>query len=364
MKHSLIILTSLLIFFNSFQALSFQNLDQVLADPDVTWVGEIYVDYHTNINILEPENEETKNRHETIDYNAIEVLKIQQKVSEDHLSPIPSLFAEKIFQLHRKTLNIYEDAALTEKLSYNTYQSIINQEVEEVKITIDPETYQQIVKVFKLKLGPKNIEQFRLKQILSYHAKTNKLKITPIAIAPLQSINKFGERLEVALFWMPIKQIFETIDLSKPSISWAKRFDKGIALDSINIIKGTSDLPTIFIKMIAEYRAEPNTPNMYKVTGENKQLVALKPEYVQKFGVELDTIISFDPETREEVIQVVSDPLLPSYFKKINLIQDWIWDDKIQAMQIRNVAFSPILYREDYNGNYWYTPCYLIKIKE
>jgi hypothetical protein len=364
MNKNIIISISLLMLITSFQAFSFQNVEELLANPDITWVGEVYTDYLPNITITNPENEKIKNRHETIDYNTFEVLKIKNKILADQLNPAPNLLSDKILQLNSSNLEIYKDDALTEKLSYKAYQEIINQEIFETKIFMEPETYREIVEVVKSKLNASNVEQFRLKQILSYNAKTNQLNISPIAIAPLQSINEFVSRQEKVLFWMPIKEAFETINLDNASINWAKRFDKGIFTDSIKTLKGTKNLSDIFIEMIVEYKSNSSTTKMYQIEGNYRQLVVLKPETVAKLGEHKDTVVSISPVTYEEIIQIVEYDFGAKDLKKIRITQDWVWDDKTQAMQIRVLAFSPIAYMPDYNGNYRYTPYYYIKARE
>jgi len=360
MNRSLIALTSLLVLLTSFQAFSFQTVDQLLADPDITWVGVVYVDYHPNVTIIDPEDEEIKKRHETIGYNAIDILKIKRQVSNDQLGFIPTLLSEKILQLNSKTLNIYKDADLKEKLSKKAYQEIIQQEVTEMNITFDPETFEQIIAVVKVKLNVRHIEQFRIKQILSYNAKTNQLNISPIAIAPLQSINPPKSFQEKALFWMPIKEVSQIIDLDNSSINWAKRFHKDISSDSIHIIKGTENLSTIFIAMIVKYRANPSTAEVYQIEGDNKQLEALKPEVIEKLGIKKDIVVTFDPKTFEEIITVVNNDFTAKDLKKIRITQDWVWDDKTQVMQVRVVGFSPMTYISDDYGNYTLDPfCYI-----
>jgi hypothetical protein len=364
MNYLFTLFTSLLLFLSSFQAFAFQSLDELLADPDITWVGEAYVDYHPNINILAPDAEETKNLHQTIDYNNIQILKVKNKLSEDQLNTIPSLLSEKMLQLNSSTLKIYKDSTLKAPLSYQAYQEIIQQEVTETKIGFDPETYEQIIKVIKEKLNKRNIDQFRLKQILSYNAKTNQLKISPVAIAPLQTIDKFRYIEEKALFWMPIKEAFTMLNLDAPSINWAKRFDKDISANAIKTIKGTKGLSNILMDMTLKYRENSSTVQVYQIKGDNNQLVIANPSILQDFGGGLDTIVTFDPQTFEEIVQVVETTIEVEQLRKIRVTQDWAWDEKTQSMQIRVFSFAPILYEADRNGNYYDTPCYYIKAGE
>lgn len=364
MNRFLVTLTNLLLLFTSYQAFSFQNIDKLLADPNVTWVGEVYVDYASNANITDPENEAIKKNYGNLDYNTFEVLKIQNKVVEDRLSPVPALLADKFFQFNDKNLNVYEDADLKKKISHQAYQKIIHQEIVDTVITFDPDTYRQIIKIVISEIQPNNIEQFRVKQILSYNAKTNQLTINLLAIAPIQSVHSDSYLYRKVLFWVPVQEAFKTINLDDPSISWAKRFTKDIAIEKIKTIKGTKKLSNIFEDLMIGYRAAPSTAKVFHQNNKSKQLVALTLEEVKNVGLVFDTVVSFHPETLEEVIKVVDNSYTSIHFKKIRILQDWAWDESTQSVQLRVVNFSPILKQMDSTDNpqaYQYYPLFYVQ---
>ena len=361
MKHSLIILTSLLIFLNSFQALSFQNVDQVLADPDVTWVGEVYVDYLPNIPVIEPLDTKIVARYGINDYNNFEILKIQSPVNENWLNPSLSQLSNKFLQISPNNLTVYEDGSLTKKLSYEEYKNATKYVVLDTIITLDPETHEEIVQVVVNFLTPKDIVLFRVKQILTYNAKTNQLNIIPVAIAPIATTTgrKDTIRRDI-LFWVPIKEMFKHLNLDAASIDWAKRLTKDIPSKTVKTIKGTEDLFDIFDQMLSYYKKNSATSKLYFTHGD--QLSTFSSKEIEDMGHTMDTTINFDSETFEEIVQIVHHHLPTRFAVKFRLIQDWVWDNKAQKMQVRTLGFAPLIHKLDLKIQY--DPVFHVKHRE
>lgn len=268
MNHFVIALTSVLIFITSFQAFSFQNIDKLLADPEITWVGEVYVDYIPNTSITEPVNPKIEKRYGSSDYNTFEVLKAQIKADDDWLKELPTQLSYKLLQLNSAKLNVYKDAALTQKLSPKAYEKAIKHEFIDTIITFDPATFEEIVMVIVDHLKISAVKVFRVKQILTYNEKTNKLTVIPVAIAPIALVyNRENIRKDV-LFWMPIKEAFNNLNLDALSVDWAKRLTKDISCKSIRTIKGTDDITSVFDKMIAYYKTHSSTSKIYYAGGD------------------------------------------------------------------------------------------------
>ena len=358
MNRSLIFLTSLLILMSSFQAFSFQKVDELLADPDITWVGEVYVDFFPNARITEPVDAKTEKRYGVKDYNIFEILKAQNAASDDWHEPIRNQLSERLLELNANNLNVYEDADLTKKLSYKAYQKAVKSEKIDTIITFDPQTFEEIVQVIVRDLRIREVVQFKVKYILAYNSKTNQLTIVPLAIAPILPLTYTPMK---ALFWMPVQAFFESINLESPSIDWAKRLTKDVPSESVKTIKGTGTVLDIFDQMLAYYKANPSTSELYYSFYKNK-LTPFETSDIELLGSSIDTIITFNPDTFEEIVEVVKSDIAPQFATKIRLIQDWVWDNKTQKMQIRVLGYGPVLKRIDYRPLYW--PFYYIKAKK
>jgi len=93
--------------------------------------------------------------------------------------------------------------------------------------------------------------------------------------------------------------------------------------------------------------------------------VYFKEEDVANLGGSIDTIITFDPKTFKETIQIVTSKFRGKSIKNLRLIEDWVWEDKANSLSIRYVGFAPIIDRIDDNGNFLNSgPMFIRKIED
>ena len=69
----------------------------------------------------------------------------------------------------------------------------------------------------------------------------------------------------------------------------------------------------------------------------------------------MDTIITFDPETYEEQIQVVRNDLNPEDIKQFRVKEIWFFDEESSRLDVRILGMAPLRDEYDENGNYKYT---------
>lgn len=79
---------------------------------------------------------------------------------------------------------------------------------------------------------------------------------------------------------------------------------------------------------------------------------AMTQEEMQNLGSSVDTIITFDPETFEEIVQVVVNDLNPEDIKKYRLKEVYFFDEEKSALDVRILGIAPIIDRVDNNGNF------------
>ncbi len=68
----------------------------------------------------------------------------------------------------------------------------------------------------------------------------------------------------------------------------------------------------------------------------------------------LDTSVTFDPETYEEIIEVVRNEINPEDIKRFRLKEDWFFDRETSTLQVRILGIAPIQDVTDDNGNFLY----------
>jgi gliding motility associated protien GldN len=89
-------------------------------------------------------------------------------------------------------------------------------------------------------------------------------------------------------------------------------------------------------------------------TEDDKFTAPLTPQEVASKGASIDTIITFDPETYEEQIQIVTNDLNPEDVKRYRIKEIWFFDKESSTLQVRILGIAPIIDVTDDNGNWLY----------
>lgn len=80
----------------------------------------------------------------------------------------------------------------------------------------------------------------------------------------------------------------------------------------------------------------------------------LSSEEVATMGASVDTVVTFDPVTYEEKIQVVRNELNPEDIKRYRVKETWFFDEETSTMQVRILGIAPLRDVLDENGNFKY----------
>jgi gliding motility associated protien GldN len=89
-------------------------------------------------------------------------------------------------------------------------------------------------------------------------------------------------------------------------------------------------------------------------TEDDKFSASLTPDEVASMGATIDTVITFDPETYEEQLQVVRNDINPEDVKRFRLKEVWFFDEETSTMQVRILGIAPLVDKTDENGNFLY----------
>jgi gliding motility associated protien GldN len=81
---------------------------------------------------------------------------------------------------------------------------------------------------------------------------------------------------------------------------------------------------------------------------------SLTVDEVNSIGGTVDTIITFDPETFEEVIEVVTNDLNWEDIKRFRIKEVWFFDEETSTLQVRILGIAPLQEKYDDNGNFLY----------
>ncbi len=147
------------------------------------------------------------------------------------------------------------------------------------------------------------------------------------------------------------KRVLAYDHVREADIFWEKRIWRVIDVrEKMNLPFAYPERPFFTILMEAAKNGEITTYN----TIDDKFTTPLRAEEVAQMGASVDTVITFDPETYEEQIQVVTNELNPEDIKRFRLKEVWFFDEETSTLQARILGIAPLLDVKDDNGNFLY----------
>lgn len=139
--------------------------------------------------------------------------------------------------------------------------------------------------------------------------------------------------------------------LREADIFWERRIWRVIDIrEKMNLPFAYPEMPFFTILMDA---AVNNDITVYS-TEDDKFTAQLQPDEVASMGATVDTVITFDPETYEEQIQIVRNELNPEDVKRFRIKEVWFFDEETAMLQVRILGIAPLIDVKDDNGNFKY----------
>ncbi len=139
--------------------------------------------------------------------------------------------------------------------------------------------------------------------------------------------------------------------LREADIFWEKRIWRVIDIrEKMNLPFAYPEMPFFTILMDAAVNGDVSVYS----TENDKFTAKLQPDEVAAMGATVDTVITFDPETYEENIQVVRNELNPEDVKRFRLKEVWFFDEETSTLQVRILGIAPLIDVKDDNGNFKY----------
>lgn len=139
--------------------------------------------------------------------------------------------------------------------------------------------------------------------------------------------------------------------LREADIMWEKRIWRVIDIrEKMNLPFAYPEKPFFTILMDAAINGDISVYS----TEDDKFTAKLEPDEVASMGANVDTVITFDPETYEEQIQIVRNELNPEDVKRFRIKEVWFFDEQTSAMYVRILGIAPLIDVKDDNGNFRY----------
>lgn len=137
--------------------------------------------------------------------------------------------------------------------------------------------------------------------------------------------------------------------IREADIMWEKRVWRVIDVrEKINLPFIYPKAPLITILLNA---AENGDVSLYS-TVDDEFTKRLTLDEVRSLSGTMDTIITFDPETFEEITKVVPKELNPEDIKRFRIKEVWYFDEETSQLRVRILGIAPLLEKQDDNGNF------------
>ena len=147
------------------------------------------------------------------------------------------------------------------------------------------------------------------------------------------------------------KRVLPYDHVREADIFWEKRIWRVLDVrEKMNLPFAYPQRPFITILMDA---AKSGELTVYG-TEDDKFTVPLTAEEVSSKGASIDTVTTFDPETYEEKIKIVTNQINPEDVKRFRIKEVWFFDKETSTLQVRILGIAPLLDVKDENGNFLY----------
>ena len=142
-------------------------------------------------------------------------------------------------------------------------------------------------------------------------------------------------------------------NIREADVFWEKRIWRVIDIrEKMNLSFAYPEKPFFTILMDAAINGEIAA---YNVNEYDKFEMKLQGDEIASMGSNIDTVITFDPETYEEQVQIVRNDLNPEDVKQFRLKEVWYFDENTSTLQVRILGIAPLIDVKDDNGNYRFT---------
>lgn len=161
--------------------------------------------------------------------------------------------------------------------------------------------------------------------------------------APLDDVVKKEIMMERrVLAYQPIRE---------SDIFWEKRIWRIVDVrEKMNLPFAYPEEP--FFKILSDAASKGEMP-VYSVD-DDKFTKRLSTDDVLSMLSKTDTIVTFDPETYEEKVQIVRNDINPADVKRFRIKEIWFFDKETSTMQVRILGIAPLIDVKDSDGNFRY----------
>lgn len=138
--------------------------------------------------------------------------------------------------------------------------------------------------------------------------------------------------------------------IRESDIFWEKRVWRIIDVrEKMNLPFAYPEEP--FFKLLSDAATKGDLP-VYSTEGNANFSKRLSTDDVLNMLSKTDTVVTFDPETYEEKVQIVRNDINWEDVKRFRIKEVWFFDKETSTMQVRILGIAPMIDVKDNEGNF------------
>ncbi len=319
------------------------QLSEILKDPNITWAATFETEHDFRLNT----------KRET---SKIQLKKFTYPESGCVDFNNENWLAQWILKgMSDGKYQAYADPDLSVLVARTTLLNKIS--TTDTVIVFYPDTYEEVVKVIRNDINPADIKSFRTQQVIYYDKKTGAFGTRLLALAPMVSLtNQEGKVVgSMPLAWLAMESgIAANLSVKDPDFIWS-----ALLIDEANCL----EISKLNVKK--DEKKKTFAEQLFQEALGIKHMVEKSPEFgcgklltkkdIENMTASIDTVITFNPDTFEETMQIIRNDLRPADIKKVWLVQEWYFDNRRNLLLNRLKAVAPITTVTDSNGTMKYS---------
>lgn len=148
---------------------------------------------------------------------------------------------------------------------------------------------------------------------------------------------------------MTERRVIQYQPVRESDVFWEKRIWRIIDVrEKMNLPFSYPEEP--FFKLLSDAATKGDMP-VYS-TDDDKFSKRMSTDDVLAMLSKIDTIVTFDPETYEEKVQIVRNDINWEDVKRFRIKEVWFFDKETSAMQVRILGIAPLIDVKDNDGNF------------
>jgi len=335
-----------------------QALADLLQDPHIVWVGEVFTDYRF-ATVLPTQTAQLA----TYDWNAVAVEKLLSKPTDAGFASSPD-FVDMFWQaltadwLTDYGLTAYETADL-QVVADEAYRGRLTSKLDTVT-TVDLASYEERILIIRQDFNYDDLIGVRVREVLYFDQQQQAFGYQALAFAPL--LNTFTADREptgyTSLLWFPIQaadqpQAWWTAD-EFTYILETKTRENSPSITGFRDVKGQANFPA-FVETIV------NKPAV-QLFGTDGDYDPLAEWEVAALSGGIDTLTTFDPVTYKATVTTNKTPAVWESLASIRLAVRWFYDERNKQLYYAFNGLAPTVKVVNDAGNIlYYKPAFYVR---